>query len=75
MSKIILDEAPSTGSWERCPFALDSDYRKCMLSKMECNCIGGYRDYISFDFTRCPYCITIEQIQQKKETEKAEIHF
>lgn len=53
MSKIILHEAPCSS--QDCPFC--SYDNKCKLSgDRECNCIGGYRDSLTFDFSKCDRC-------------------
>lgn len=54
MAKIVLDEEPSSLSWNKCPFMKDKQI--CLFTESECDCIGGYYDSLSFDFDKCKYC-------------------
>ena len=61
-AKIILTETPTCS--EDCPFF----YVNCAIREgrtsandRDCPCSGRYPDY-KFDFSKCPYCISIKNI-------------
>lgn len=52
MNKIIVNEEPTKK-------------RDCILYDLKCkfcDCEGGYYDSLTFDFSKCPYCISIDKI-------------